>query len=69
MMPGLPGYLADNGADAQAFDVEAAKQLLAESKYGGADGLGPIVLTEIGRGATAGDTIRRSSRCGARTSA
>jgi oligopeptide transport system substrate-binding protein len=54
MMPGLPGYSADNATDVQSFDVEAAKQLLAESKYGGADGLGPIVLTEIGGGASAG---------------
>ena len=54
MMPGLPGYLADNGSNPQAFDVDAAKQLLAESKYGGPDGLGPITLTEIGGGASAG---------------
>ena len=54
MMPGLPGYLADNGSNPQAFDVDAAKQLLADSKYGGPDGLGPITLTEIGGGASAG---------------
>jgi len=53
MMPGLPGYSADNASDVQSFDVEEAQRLLAESKYG-ADGLGPVVLTEIGGGASAG---------------
>jgi ABC-type transport system substrate-binding protein len=54
MMPGLPGYLEGNGAGVQAFDPEEAKRLLAESKYGGPEGLGPVVLTEIGGGASAG---------------
>ena len=54
MMPGLPGYSADNATDVQSFNVEEAQRLLAESKYGGPDGLGPIVITEIGGGASAG---------------
>ena len=54
MMPGLPGYLEGNGDDTQAFNVEEAQRLLAESKYGGPDGLGPVVITEIGGGASAG---------------
>lgn len=54
MMPGLPGYKADDGGDVQSFDVAAAKKLLSESKYGGPDGLGTITLTEIGGGASAG---------------
>jgi oligopeptide transport system substrate-binding protein len=54
MMPGLPGYSAGNASDVQSFNVEEAQRLLAESKYGGADGLGPVVLTEIGGGASAG---------------
>lgn len=54
MMPGLPGYLEGNGGNPQAFDVAEAQRLLAESKYGGPDGLGPIAITEIGGGASAG---------------
>ena len=54
MMPGLPGYSETNATGVQSFDVEEAQRLLAESKYGGPDGLGPIVLTEIGGGASAG---------------
>jgi oligopeptide transport system substrate-binding protein len=54
MMPGLPGYSEANATGVQDFDPEEAKRLLAESKYGGPDGLGPVVLTEIGGGASAG---------------
>lgn len=53
MMPGLPGY--DSSANAQPFNVKKAKDLLAQSKYKDAKGLGPITLTEIGGGATASD--------------
>lgn len=56
MPPGLPGYNAS--ATAASFDPEKAKQLLAESKYGSADGLGKITLNEVGVGATAGDDIQ-----------
>jgi oligopeptide transport system substrate-binding protein len=52
MMPGLPGYNAD--ATLPTFDPEAARQLLADSKYGSAEGLGDITFTEIGGGATVG---------------
>jgi oligopeptide transport system substrate-binding protein len=52
MMPGLPGY--DPESKALAFDPELARQLLSESKYGGADGLPDITLTEVGLGATVG---------------
>ncbi len=51
MMPGLPGYNKD--AQALPFDVDKAKQLLSESKYKDAAGLGTITLTEVGGGASA----------------
>jgi oligopeptide transport system substrate-binding protein len=53
MMPGLPGY--NPTAHAPGFDPAQAKQLLAESKYGGAAGLPAITLAAGGTGATAGD--------------
>ena len=52
MMPGLPGY--NQQSKALAFDPTRAKQLLAESKYGSAAGLGTVTITEIGGGANAG---------------
>ncbi|MPZ49456.1 MAG: peptide ABC transporter substrate-binding protein [Dehalococcoidia bacterium] len=52
MMPGLPGYNAN--ARTPTFDPEAARQLLAESKYRDARGLGTVTMTEIGGGATVG---------------
>jgi oligopeptide transport system substrate-binding protein len=52
MMPGLPGFNAN--AKAPTFDPAAARQLLAESKYRDARGLGTITMTEIGGGASAG---------------
>ena len=52
MPPGLPGYNPD--ARGPTYDPEQAKQLLAESKYGGPDGLPKVTITEIGGGATAG---------------
>jgi oligopeptide transport system substrate-binding protein len=46
--PGLPGYNPDlNGL---TYDPERARQLLAESKYGGTGGLPPIVYTDQGYG-------------------
>ncbi len=51
MMPGLPGYNKD--ATLPAFDPNAAKQALAQSKYHDAAGLGSITLTVSGAGATA----------------
>jgi oligopeptide transport system substrate-binding protein len=52
MMPGLPGYAKENSAP--KFDPAAAKQLIADSKYKSASGLGKITLTEVGSGASAG---------------
>ncbi len=52
MMPGLPGY--NENASLPPFDPTAAKQLLAESKYGSAAGLGTITMTEAGGGANVG---------------
>lgn len=40
--PGFPGYHAD--LQGLAYDPELARRLLAESKYGGADHLPPVVL-------------------------
>src|SRR6266498_4806084 len=46
--PGLPGFnLALKGLP---YDPAQARQLLAESKYGGPDGLPPIVFSDIGVG-------------------
>ena len=56
MPPGLPGYNAN--ATVGSYDPAKAKQLLAESKYGGAEGLGKITLSQVGVGATAGDDIQ-----------
>ena len=44
--PGLPGYNA--ALQGLPYDPEKARQLLAESKYGGADKLPPIVYTSGG---------------------
>ncbi|MDI6857622.1 MAG: peptide ABC transporter substrate-binding protein [Dehalococcoidia bacterium] len=52
MPPGLPGYNPD--ARGPTYDPEQARQLLAESKYGGPGGLPKVTITEIGGGATAG---------------
>ena len=51
-IPGMPAYNPD--ARAPQFDAAAARQLLEDSTYGGADGLPPIVLAESGTGATSG---------------
>ena len=69
MMPGLPGYNQQSQGSGLR-PGSARKQLLAESKYGSAAGLGTVTMTEIGGGANVGvATRRRSSRCGATTSA
>jgi oligopeptide transport system substrate-binding protein len=49
MMPGLPGY--NPQSKALSFDPELARQLLKESKYGGADGLPSVTITQVGGGA------------------
>ena len=56
MPPGLPGY--NSSATAGAYDPEKAKQLLAESRYGGPSGLPKITLSQVGAGATAGNDIQ-----------
>ena len=53
--PGLPGYNADLAG--LPYDPERARQLLAESKYGGPEGLPPIVYTDSGFGSDAGASI------------
>ncbi len=56
MPPGVPGYTST--VTAQTYDPDKAKQLLSESKYGGASGLPPITITEVGAGASAGNDIQ-----------
>ena len=46
--PGLPGF--DIGLRGLPYDPAQARQLLAQSKYGGADGLPGIVFSNIGIG-------------------
>jgi oligopeptide transport system substrate-binding protein len=53
--PGLPGYNADLAG--LPYDPERARQLLAESKYGGPEGLPPIVYTDSGLGSDEGGGI------------
>lgn len=53
--PGLPGFnLALKGLP---YDPEQAAQLLAESKYGGPEGLPPIVFTDAGIGTSIGPDV------------
>jgi ABC-type transport system substrate-binding protein len=52
MPPQLPGYTPDNKT--YSFDPDAARQALAESRYGSAEALPPITMTEVGGGAQAG---------------
>ncbi len=53
--PGLPGYNTE--LKGLPFDPEKARQLLAESKYGGADKLPPIVYTSGGHGSDTGASV------------
>lgn len=55
MPPGLPGH--DPRAQALPFDPERARQTLAESKYGGPDGLPEVTVAESGGGASAGPIL------------
>jgi oligopeptide transport system substrate-binding protein len=52
--PGLPGYNGD--LEGLPHDPDHARQLLADSKYGGPDGLPPIVYTTSGIGGYVGST-------------
>ena len=51
LMPQLPGYTPDDKTF--QFDPDEARRLLAASKYGSAENLPPIVITEVGGGAEA----------------
>jgi oligopeptide transport system substrate-binding protein len=53
--PGLPGYNTE--LKGLPYDPEKARQLLAESKYGGVEGLPPIVYTSSGHGSDAGGSV------------
>jgi oligopeptide transport system substrate-binding protein len=46
--PGLPGY--NNALKGLPYDPDQARQLLADSKYGGPNELPPIVFSNIGTG-------------------
>lgn len=46
--PGLPGF--NTALKGLPYDPAQARQLLAQSKYGGADGLPPIVFSNMGVG-------------------
>ena len=51
LMPELPGYTPEDKT--LQFDPDEARRLLAASKYGSAENLPPIVITEVGGGAEA----------------
>ena len=51
LMPQLPGYTPEDKT--LPFDPDEARRLLAESTYGSAENLPPIVMTEVGGGAAA----------------
>ncbi len=53
--PALPGYNLD--LQGLPYDPEQARQLLAESKYSGPQGLPPIIFTDAGIGNTAGASV------------
>jgi oligopeptide transport system substrate-binding protein len=53
--PALPGYNLD--LEGLTYDPEQARQLLAESEYGGTQGLPPIIFTDAGIGNTAGASV------------
>lgn len=53
--PALPGYTA--ALTGLAYDPQRARQLLAESKYHGPQGLPPIVFTSLGQGSYVGSDV------------
>lgn len=53
--PALPGYSAD--LEPIPYSPEGARRLLAESKYGGPQGLPPITYTTAGYGSYAGPDV------------
>ena len=52
---GMPGFNPE--LKGLGYDVQAARELLAQSKYGGAVNLPPIILTTSGRGAAIPDYL------------
>ncbi|MDP6646978.1 MAG: peptide ABC transporter substrate-binding protein [Dehalococcoidales bacterium] len=46
--PGMPGY--NTGLSGLSFDIDQAKQLIKESKYGDIKNLPPVTITTAGRG-------------------
>lgn len=53
--PALPGHSAE--LEPIPYSPEGARQLLAESKYGGREGLPPIVFTTAGYGSYSGSDV------------
>lgn len=53
--PGMPGY--SENIEGLTFDPERAKELLAQSKYGGPEGLPDITVHVSGQGGTASEEI------------
>ncbi|MBT3188734.1 MAG: peptide ABC transporter substrate-binding protein [Anaerolineae bacterium] len=53
--PGLPGF--NIGLRGITYDPEGARQLLADSKYGSADNLPPIIYTDAGIGSYIGADV------------
>jgi oligopeptide transport system substrate-binding protein len=53
--PALPGYNLD--LQGLSYDPGQARQLLTESKYGGPQGLPPIIFTDAGIGNSAGASV------------
>jgi oligopeptide transport system substrate-binding protein len=53
--PALPGF--DQNLKSLTYDPQQARQLLAQSKYGGLQGLPPIVYTAMGIGNAAGPDV------------
>jgi oligopeptide transport system substrate-binding protein len=53
--PGLPGFNTE--LKGLPYDPEQARQLLQQSKYGGPEGLPPIVFTDLGTGTNVGADV------------
>lgn len=53
--PGLPGF--NSALQGMPYDPDQARQLLAQSKYGGREGLPPIVFTDSGIGTHIGADV------------
>lgn len=52
---GMPGF--NPGLEGPEYNVQAARELLAQSRYGGAARLPPVTLTTSGRGAAVSDFL------------